>query len=289
MTGVATVGVNAPRWGTLAVLMLLLGATAVRAQVPRGAAVEGSVFDPDDIAPIKSANAETSMILGLCVGISDGDTLMVRSLDGSGHIVQLAGIDAPDLSQDPDEAEKSQKVLESIAYRKRIILYQVGENTRGQTIAWASVENTPVNYMMVRRGYAWHAKAHDQSSVLAQAQKAAKKEQRGMWEKREVTAPWVWRAEEKAKRMPPENHVNVLGMKVPMRGMMGGRTKAPPRPPEGVAPTPTPKPKTVYWHDLATGYRHTKACRHYGKTAYGEQTTREDLDMCPECLLRQVR
>jgi len=55
-----------------------------------------------------------------------------------------------------------------------------------------------VNAEMVRRGFAWASTWSRSDAALMDAQREARREQRGLWNDAAPTPPWVWRRAQSA-------------------------------------------------------------------------------------------
>lgn len=124
--------------------------------------------------------------------VLDGDRLLVRTRAHSLR-VQLAGIDAPELDQPGGVG--SQKLLEKMVTRKRVVIEAVGENTVGEPLVKMHWATHDINADMVRAGAAWVSPDGDADLRALQAEAQAKG--LGIWAKDMPPAipPWEWRTE----------------------------------------------------------------------------------------------
>lgn len=128
-------------------------------------------------------------VTGKVVAVSDGDTFVI-SHSGRRYVVQLAGIDAPELQQPfGQEARdflasqlKKQKVeVEVLEQRKRTLVGKVTAGDRDMAL------------VMVQEGLAWTA--DDAPPALIEAASKAKNSREGLWSAAAPTPPWSYRAD----------------------------------------------------------------------------------------------
>lgn len=126
--------------------------------------------------------------------ICDGDTINVTNGEISFR-VRLAGIDAPEKSQ-PFGAE-STRFLSSLLPKNSLVHLAIVDYDSKWDRVVAYVENAqddPVNQIMVEMGFAYHFKDFaKKAKFLAQAEKLARKEKRGLWALNLKEKPWEYR------------------------------------------------------------------------------------------------
>lgn len=93
------------------------------------------------------------------VGISDGDTVRVVDDKKNEIKVRLAGIDAPEFSQ--DFGTKSKEVLSEKVFGKKVTLESHGEDDYGRTIGTLKIGDRNINREMVAEGWAWQYVQYD--------------------------------------------------------------------------------------------------------------------------------
>jgi endonuclease YncB( thermonuclease family) len=136
------------------------------------------------------------------VSVIDGDTLQI-----GGRIVQLAGIDAPEMGQicvhdDQDShcglraAYALNKLIELAAVP--VICAELVDGRTGVVEANCESRNENLSLTMLQSGYA--VALPDTPSFYQDAQKGAQKASLGIWASRFVP-PWAWR---KGDRLPAE-------------------------------------------------------------------------------------
>ena len=166
--------------------------------------------------------------------VKDGDTVV--TIDGEKNVVNVRfqAIDAPEGQQ--DFADKSKAFLESLILNKEIELRVDKTDHYGRTVARIFLGETDIEREMIAAGLAWHCLEFNQEDSLAEAQKAAKAEKRGIWAYPDPLPPWEWRA---GKR-PEKSEFN------------------------------------RFWANSETGVIHNSECEHFGKTRSGFYSTGEN-------------
>lgn len=161
----------------LAVLLIALAGL-----LPSGCGGEGAAKTPAQSVPVAVA--------GRVVGITDGDTITVRTAAGTLKI-RLAGIDAPEKRQ--PYGSKAKEALGKMLAGREVRLIDEGKDVYGRTLARVIAGGIDVNAAMVRQGYAWHFVKYDKSADLAAAEREARKAKRGLWADDSPVPPWTFR------------------------------------------------------------------------------------------------
>lgn len=130
-------------------------------------------------------------IQGKVVRIIDGDTFDLLTQDSVKHRIRLNGIDCPERKQDYYQVCKD--ALSRYIFSKNVELITHGTDKWKRIIADVYVNDTFINYQMLRNGYAWHFKKYSKDKVLSGAEADAKKEQIGLWKMNGPVAPWKYR------------------------------------------------------------------------------------------------
>lgn len=148
----------------------------------------------DNFPPAQNAPAEGSAKV---VGIIDGDTVDIL-VNGGTLRLRLAGVDTPEKGQ-PFGNNARQALSELIGGQQ--VQYVVRDTDRyGRSIADIYSGNNHVNLWLVRQGLAWHYTAFSSDAKLAEAERIAKSEGRGLWSDNRPVAPWNWRKLSRVER-----------------------------------------------------------------------------------------
>jgi len=155
-------------------------------------------------AQAQTANAAAELTAKV-IGIIDGDTIDVLTVNNESIRLKLNGIDAPELDQ-PFGADARQYLNDTIAGSLvRVVTH--GEETDGRTRGdiYANVEfhqdtgdmtgGTFVNLLLIEAGLAWHDAAQaPEQAALAEAQEQARDSDKGLWlSPHGSIPPWEWR------------------------------------------------------------------------------------------------
>lgn len=117
---------------------------------------------------------------GICVGVSDGDSLLLELPGGERVRVRLFGIDAPE--KDQDFALPARKKLTRLVYDKQIRVEVQDMDKYGRYVGKVYAGARYVNRFMLKEGLAWlyrHYAAGDE--LLAEAESRARAAARGIW------------------------------------------------------------------------------------------------------------
>lgn len=201
-----------------------------------------------------------ALITNLCAGtisgkvikVTDGDTVTILTAEKEQVKIRLAGIDAPENSQ--EYGEKSRQALAAMIAGKSVAVTEEGKDRNKRVIGWIRTGETDANREMVRAGWAWHFLQYNKEAEIAKLQAEAKSARRGLWAApNPPMAPWDYRA---IKR--------------------GGKP---------TTPTPTTEPRTgtgKFWIN-SNGVRHNAHCRWYGKTKRGHYSDQAEGKGCGQC------
>ncbi len=137
------------------------------------------------------------------VGISDGDSIVVLVNGNQRERVRLATIDAPENHQ--AFGKPSKQSLSDLIYNKDIRIVTVNKDKYGRIVGEVFIGDTNVNLEQIRRGYAWHYKAHARQQTKEKrkdyetAENEARLKKLGIWNDTNPTPPWDYRNKKKDK------------------------------------------------------------------------------------------
>ena len=176
---------------------------------------------------------------GTVISVTDGDTIKLLKADKTQVKIRLYGIDTPESKQ--AYGTKAKQALSTLVFGKAVTIKDHGKDRYGRTIGTVYVAKTKVNLKMVQDGWAWHYKQYSKDKDLADAEVAARKAKKGLWQGNAPVAPWEWRRSGRKAKDTPEAEVS--------------------------KETPTVQGK--YWLNLSSKVVHSPKCRNYGKTKKG--------------------
>lgn len=135
-------------------------------------------------------SAET--LKGKVVFVADGDTVTIKTADGSKEKIRLQGIDAPE--RDQSYGTESGKVLEKMVKGKTVTVKSEERDDYDRVLGTVYLNGKNINLELVKKGAAWHYKHYaPDNDALAKAEAAARKARAGLWKEEDPTAPWDFR------------------------------------------------------------------------------------------------
>lgn len=133
---------------------------------------------------------------GICVGVSDGDSMHMELSDGERVRVRLYGIDAPE--KDQEFALLARKKLGRLIYNRQIRVEVVDIDQYGRYVGKVYAGARYVNRFMLKEGLAWHYKHYAaDDELLAEAEARAKVAGRGIWASDAPCRPRYFRSEKR--------------------------------------------------------------------------------------------
>ena len=136
------------------------------------------------------------LLEGICVGVSDGDSLHLELPDGERVRVRLYGIDAPE--KDQECALAARKKLGKLIYDKEIRVEVLDIDKYGRYVGKVYAGARYVNRYMLKEGLAWHYKHYAaDDELLAEAEARAKAAGRGIWSTESPCRPRIFRSEQR--------------------------------------------------------------------------------------------
>lgn len=146
--------------------------------------------------PCKDNEQPPQLLEGICVGVSDGDSLHLELPDGERVRVRLYGIDAPE--KDQECALAARKKLGKLIYDKEIRVEVLDVDKYGRYVGKVYAGARYVNRYMLKEGLAWHYKHYAaDDELLAEAEARAKAAGRGIWATESPCRPRIFRCEQR--------------------------------------------------------------------------------------------
>lgn len=113
--------------------------------------------------------------------------------------IRMNAIDAPEQNQ--PFFKQASKALSNKIYHKTVTVLWAKKERSGYLIGDTWLNGRYINVEMIFDGWAWHYKRDANDQGLADAEDAAKKKEKGIWEESELPVPpWDWRKIERKKR-----------------------------------------------------------------------------------------
>ena len=136
------------------------------------------------------------LLEGICVGVSDGDSLHLELPDGERVRVRLYGIDAPE--KDQECALAARKKLGKLIYDKEIRVEVLDVDKYGRYVGKVYAGARYVNRYLLKEGLAWHYKHYAaDDELLAEAEARAKAAGWGIWATESPWRPRIFRSEQR--------------------------------------------------------------------------------------------
>lgn len=144
----------------------------------------------------KDNEQSPQLLEGICVGVSDGDSLHLELPDSERVRVRLYGIDAPE--KDQECALAARKKLGKLIYDKEIRVEVLDVDKYGRYVGKVYAGARYVNRYMLKEGLAWHYKHYAaDDELLAEAEARAKAAGRGIWATESPCRPRIFRSEQR--------------------------------------------------------------------------------------------
>ncbi len=154
-------------------------------------------INQDPSNPVADSAQQTRIVSGRVVSIADGDTVTVLDENNQQHRIRLAGIDTPERGQPFGQAARD--AIGAMCFNRYVIV-RVDETDRyGRLVGWIEVDGQSVNQRLLRDGMAWHYKQYNKSVTLAELEREAQQQRRGLWSDPNPIAPWQWRKRQRSR------------------------------------------------------------------------------------------
>jgi endonuclease YncB( thermonuclease family) len=135
----------------------------------------------------------TGLPSGKIVGITDGDTVTILTVDNWQVKIRLAEIDTPERKQ--PYGSRSKQALSDLVFGKQVTAKVVTVDRYGRNVARLYVDGLDVNREMIRLGAAWVYREYNTDKSLLDIEAEARTAKRGLWAlaEAEQVPPWEWR------------------------------------------------------------------------------------------------
>jgi endonuclease YncB( thermonuclease family) len=137
-------------------------------------------------------------LLGMVVGITDGDTIVVLDSNDQFHDIRLKGIDAPELRQ--AFGETSRAYLARLLAGKEVTIEWQKRDRYGRVVGKVTLDGRDICLEQIKAGLAWHYKKfeNEQSetdqNLYAAAEQYTRSQKLGLWSESAQISPWDFRA-----------------------------------------------------------------------------------------------
>lgn len=133
-------------------------------------------------------------ISGKVKSVIDGNTLEIEGENKEVQIVQLMGIDCPELSQ--EYGDHAKLFLENLALKKKVTFTITGKDRWGKLLGIVLINNrVDVRVEILKEGFAWTAERNAQQEFET-IKETARESSKGLWKQNNPTPPWVYRRQQ---------------------------------------------------------------------------------------------
>ena len=146
-----------------------------------------------------SFSSFSQSLSGKVVGIMDGDTFKLLTLDSTVVKVRLANIDCPENKQ-AYSAKAKAFTSEAIFGKQVTISIQSKDRYRRYISNVTYNDSLSLCHELVKNGLAWHYLRYSKDDSLQQLENDARKNKIGLWKDTNPVAPWDWRSSKKRKK-----------------------------------------------------------------------------------------
>jgi len=125
--------------------------------------------------------------------VRTGDILTTLTSTNVDQEIRLAGVAAPKVLLKQPYGRRAIKALSDKLLGETITVIHSRPDMMGQIVGKVMLNGRWINLEMVREGHAWYDPTTATSPELAEAQKSAQAERKGLWgDKGKPSAPWQW-------------------------------------------------------------------------------------------------
>lgn len=140
-------------------------------------------------------SAQYAYLHGKCVGVADGDSFTLLDDNHKTTKIRLAHVDCPERGQ--PFGKNAKQFTAQFCFGQRVT---VAYNPKNATDRYGRLigvvynsQQAELNYALVEAGLAWHFKKYSSEQRYDQAERQARKQQKGLWAAPRPVEPWNWR------------------------------------------------------------------------------------------------
>ncbi len=135
--------------------------------------------------------------------VVDGDTIKILDRDFQSVLVQLNGVDAPELPQ--EFGEKARDALAKKVRNKVVRIVVADRDEMNRIAAEVFVGEQSINVWAIEQGLGWYNHKYSKDDAKSVAETVAREDGRGLWSAENPIPPWVW------KNPPDDGRLYVQG------------------------------------------------------------------------------
>jgi endonuclease YncB( thermonuclease family) len=129
--------------------------------------------------------------------VIDGDTIVFKGIGSKTQRVRLADIDTPELDQ--PWGEEAKVALKGWAENRRAEMRIVDTDRYGRLVATVWIDGQNINRRLVAEGHAWVYRRYLRDKALLSLEASAKAGGLGLWARKDVVEPRVWRQQRRSQ------------------------------------------------------------------------------------------
>lgn len=148
-------------------------------------------------------------LVGKVVGVIDGDSFKLLTLDSTVVRVRLANIDCPEKKQ-PFSAKATKFTADAIFGKTVVINIQKTDRYRRYISNVTYNDSLSLCHELVKHGLAWHYVQYSKDKTLQEMEDKAKAAKVGLWQDPHPIPPWKWRHSKKKKQTTVGSNATVL-------------------------------------------------------------------------------
>ena len=154
--------------------------------------------------------AAAERLTGRIIHVADGDTVTLLTGQNQSVRIRLSGIDAPEKRQ--PFGTRAREKMAFCAKGKTAVVDTHKKDRYGRQVGTVTVAGTDCGLELLKSGLAWYYAAYEKELPAAKrlpyrnAESAARRQKRGLWQDKSPQAPWDWR---KAQRQPAAHRTSL--------------------------------------------------------------------------------
>lgn len=142
---------------------------------------------------ISGKQIQEKQIQGKIVGITDGDTVKLLTVDKTLIKVRVANIDCPERKQ--PYSERAKQFTSNQIFEKQVKLEYLKKDRYGRYICNIIYDDSlNLSKQLLKNGMAWHYVKYSDDESLQVLEDVAKKNKVGLWQDPNAIPPWEWRS-----------------------------------------------------------------------------------------------
>lgn len=146
--------------------------------------------------------------MGVATRVFDGDSFVMRVIEGAEVEVRLGEIDAPEKGQPYADIARTALRGMILDRKLRVVVLDVDRYDRKVARVYRIADGVDINAELVSRGHAWVYRRHVRDKSLYDLERGARDRKLGIWAlpESEREPPWHWRhTHPRQRQQTPQN------------------------------------------------------------------------------------